>query len=189
MRPSLDDFPLTQHLALAAMGEMSSEATHPSVTTAGMTREVRVAHCKFPDGGLVIPSLPDLRKTAHAQIVRTASCWRCVDLMCRCKQRDNGPRIERLEKRLYRGAPRAFIERSQVQSPARQPARETRVVERRGARQIPRKADRGCAWRTWELTPHERRCTREVFEWRGHAPKCLTITRLSTLVRPRRYCS
>jgi hypothetical protein len=28
-RPSLDDFPLTQHLALAAMGEMSSEATHP----------------------------------------------------------------------------------------------------------------------------------------------------------------
>ena len=24
--------------------------------------------------------------------------------MCRCKQRDNGPRIERLEKRLYRGA-------------------------------------------------------------------------------------
>jgi hypothetical protein len=44
--------------------------------------------------------------------------------MCRCKQRDNGPRIERLEKRLYRGAPRACIERSQVQSPARQPARE-----------------------------------------------------------------
>jgi hypothetical protein len=54
------------------MGEMSSEATHPSVTTAGMTREVRVAHRKFPDGGLVIPSLPDVRKTANAQIVRTA---------------------------------------------------------------------------------------------------------------------
>jgi hypothetical protein len=43
MRPSLDDFPLTQHLALAAMGGMSSEATHPSVTTAEMTGDVRVA--------------------------------------------------------------------------------------------------------------------------------------------------
>jgi len=69
MRPSLDDFPLTQHLALAAMGEVSSEATHPSVTIAGMTLEVRVVHRKFPDGGLVIPSLPDVRKTVHAQIV------------------------------------------------------------------------------------------------------------------------
>jgi hypothetical protein len=54
------------------MGEVSSEATHPSVTTAGMTREVRVAHRKFPDGGWVIASLSDLRKTAHAHIVRTA---------------------------------------------------------------------------------------------------------------------
>ena len=59
-----------------------------------MTREVRVAHRKFPDGGVVIPSLPDLRKTANAQIERTAFIWRCVDLMCRCKQRDNGPRME-----------------------------------------------------------------------------------------------
>jgi hypothetical protein len=70
-----------------------------------------------------------------------------------------------------------------VQSPARQQARETRVIVRR---QIPRKRSRprgnvassDCAlihelpeivsrtWRSWELTAHERVCTSK-FEWRG----------------------
>jgi hypothetical protein len=50
---------------------------------------------------------------------------RCVDLLCRCKQRDNGPRIERLEKRVRRGAPRApSSSAAKVRSPGRQPARE-----------------------------------------------------------------
>jgi hypothetical protein len=102
MRPSLDDFPLTQHLALAAMGEVSSEATHPSVTTAGMTREVRVANANFPTAAGSLLRCPICERRRALRLYERLSCWRCVDLMCRCKQRDNGPRIELLEKRLYR---------------------------------------------------------------------------------------
>jgi hypothetical protein len=151
MRPSLDDFPLTQHLALAAMGEMSSEPTHPSVTIAGMTREVRVAHRKFPDGGLVIPSLPDVRKTANAQIVRTAFmlALRRPDVSLQAARQWTEGRAAR-KAPLPHCAPRARIERSQVQSPARQPARETHVIARCGARQIPRGSDRGRA----AMLPH-----------------------------------
>jgi hypothetical protein len=45
---------------------------------------------------------PICERRRTLRLYERLSCWRCVDLMCRCKQRDNGPRIERLEKRLYR---------------------------------------------------------------------------------------
>jgi hypothetical protein len=143
MRPSLDDFPLTQHLALAAMGEDVVGGDSP-MTTAGMTGEVRIAHRKFPDGGVVIPSLPELQKTANAQIVRTA-------FMLALRRPDVS--LQAARQRAARKAPlppRACIEHSQVQSPARQPARETHVIARRGARQIPRGSDRGRA----AMLPH-----------------------------------
>jgi hypothetical protein len=114
------------------MGEMSSEATHPSVTAAEMTREVRVAHRQFPDGGLVIPSLPICEGRRTLRLYERLSCWRCVDLMCRCKQRDNGPRIERLEKRLYRGAPRALLS-SAARCRARPASRREKLASSRAA--------------------------------------------------------
>jgi hypothetical protein len=113
MRPSLDDFALTQHFALAAMGEVSSEATHPSVTIAGMTPEVRVANANFPTADWSFLRCPIRERRRTLRLYERLSCWRCVDLMCRCKQRDNGPRIDRLEKRLDRGVPRARLYRAQ----------------------------------------------------------------------------
>ena len=66
MRPSLDDFPLTsQHLALAAVGEVSSEATYPSVRREPWRLDVE----RFRRSGASPEHLGDVR------YLRTPAIW------------------------------------------------------------------------------------------------------------------
>jgi hypothetical protein len=51
MKPSQDDFPTVSISRLRAQGQVSADATRVRVTIAGLSREVRVVHRRFPNGG------------------------------------------------------------------------------------------------------------------------------------------
>ena len=102
MKPPQDDFPSVSISRLRAQGQVSADATQVRVTIAGLSREVRVVHRLFPNGGawsfFLCPNCG--RRARVLRLYEKLACWRCVGLMYRCQQGDKTGRIERLRKLL-----------------------------------------------------------------------------------------
>jgi hypothetical protein len=103
MLPSQDDYPSISISRMRALGQVTADMTRVCVTIAGLTREVRVTHRKFPNGGswsfFLCPSCG--RRARVLRLYEKLACWRCAGLLYRCQQGDKTARIERLKKLLY----------------------------------------------------------------------------------------
>jgi hypothetical protein len=84
------------------------------VSIAGLSRDVRVVHGRFPNGGdwafFICPECG--RRARVLRLYEKLACWRCTrqggrPLMYRCQQGDKSGRIERLRKLL--GSPAARL--------------------------------------------------------------------------------
>jgi hypothetical protein len=105
MRLSQDDYPSISISRLRAEGQVLGATTRVCVSIAGLSREVRVVHRKFPNGGSWSFFLPVCGRRARIlRLYERLACWRCAGLMYRCQQGDKIGRIERLRKLLY-GSP------------------------------------------------------------------------------------
>jgi hypothetical protein len=106
MRPAQDDYPSISISRLRATGQVSAEASSVCVSIAGLFRDVRVVHGRFPNGGdwafFICPACG--RRARVLRLYEKLACWRCVGLMYRSQQGDKTGRIERLRKLLY-GSP------------------------------------------------------------------------------------
>jgi hypothetical protein len=125
MKPAQDDYPSISVARLRALHEVSADATRVCVTVAGVTREVRVVHRKFPNGGswsfFLCPQCS--RRARVLRLCEGLACWRCVGLMYRCQLGEKSGRVARLEKLLYGGS-------------ARLKPRDGRVLDRRKCLEI-----------------------------------------------------
>jgi hypothetical protein len=126
MKPAQDDYPSITVARMRALGEVSADATRVCVTIAGLVREVRIVHRKFPNGGswsfFLCPQCS--RRARVLRLSEGLACWRCVGLMYRCQQGDKSGRVARLRELLYSGRP------------ARLKPRVGRVLDRRDSLEI-----------------------------------------------------
>jgi hypothetical protein len=107
MLPSQDDYPSISVSRMRALGQVTADMTRVCVTIAGLTREVRVTHRKFPNGGswsfFLCPSCG--RRARVLRLYEKLACWRCVGLPYQCQRGDKSGRLERLRQRLYGDEP------------------------------------------------------------------------------------
>jgi hypothetical protein len=125
MRLTQDDCLAISVSRLRALGEVTEAMERARVEIAGVTREVRLSHLRFPNGGgwsfFICPSCG--RRARVLKLFEKIACWRCTvsgsrRLRYRCQLGDGGPRIERLRERLHGG-------------PARLKPRPGRMLDRR----------------------------------------------------------
>ena len=100
---------------MRALNEVTEEMARVRVTIAGASREVRLPHMRFPNGGgwsfFLCPSCG--RRARVLKLYERIACWRCTrlgpssrPLPWRIKLGDRSQRIERLRERLCGGAAR-----------------------------------------------------------------------------------
>ena len=120
-----DDLPSVSVSRLRALDEVTEEMARVRVTIAGVSREVRLSHLRFPNGGgwsfFICPSCG--RRARVLKLYERIACWRCTrlegrPLAYRVWQGDKAGRIERLRERLQGG-------------PARVRPRPGRTIDRR----------------------------------------------------------
>ena len=122
-----DDCPSISVSRMRALGEVTEEMARVRVTVAGVSREVRLWHLHFPNGGgwsfFLCPVCG--RRARVLKLNERIACWRCTRsgdperrLVYRVEQGDRAQRIERLRQRLC-GAP------------ARVKPRQGRTIDRR----------------------------------------------------------
>jgi hypothetical protein len=127
MRLTQDDCPSISVSRLRALGEVTEAMRSVHVTIAGVTREVRLWHLRFPNGGgwsfFICPACG--RRARVLKLFEKVACWRCTvageptrRLPYRVKLGDSEPRIARLREKLYGG-------------PARLKPRPGRTIDRR----------------------------------------------------------
>jgi hypothetical protein len=125
LRLTQDDCPSICVSRLRALGEVTAAMQSVRVTIAGVMREVRLSHMRFPNGGswsfFLCPSCG--RQCRVLRLYERIACWRCTQfagrpLAYRIWQGDKAGRIERLRERLQGG-------------PARLKPRPGRTIDRR----------------------------------------------------------
>jgi hypothetical protein len=111
---SQDDCASISVSRLRALGRVTEEMTSVRVTIGEVSREVRLSHMRFPNGGgwsfFLCPSCG-----RHARVLKLfekIACWRCTrsegkPLPYRVRQGDRTGRIERLLEKLNGGPARA----------------------------------------------------------------------------------
>ncbi len=113
MRLTQDDCLAISVSRLRALGEVTEDMARVRVTIAGVSREVRLWHLRFPNGGgwsfFLCPSCG--RGARVLKLFERIACWRCTrfegrPLPYRVRQGDRAGRIERLRERLYGGPAR-----------------------------------------------------------------------------------
>jgi hypothetical protein len=113
MRPTQDDCPSISVSRLRGLGEVKEEMGSVRVTIGEVSREVRLSHLHFPNGGgwsfFVRPSCG--RRARVLKLFEQIACWRCTRsegrrLCYRIQQGDRTQRIGRLRERLQGGAAR-----------------------------------------------------------------------------------
>jgi hypothetical protein len=115
MRPTQDDCPSISVSRLRALGEVTEEMGSVRVTIGEVSREVRLSHMHFPNGGgwsfFLCPSCG--KRAPVLKLFEKIACWRCTrsgssrPLPWRVQQGDRTQRIERLRARLQGGPARA----------------------------------------------------------------------------------
>jgi hypothetical protein len=127
MRLTQDDCSSISVSRLRALGVVTEAMRSVSVTIAGLSREVRLSHMRFPNGGgwsfFICPSCG--RRARVLKLFEKIACWRCTrsgsrsrPLLYRVQQGDKAGRIVRLRERLRSG-------------PARLKPRPGRTIDRR----------------------------------------------------------
>ena len=80
MRLTQDDCPSISVSRLRALGEVTEEMARVRVTIAGVSREVRLWHLRFPNGGgwsfFLCPSCG--RRARVLKLFEKIACWRCT---------------------------------------------------------------------------------------------------------------
>jgi hypothetical protein len=108
MRLTQDDCPSISVSRMRALGEVTDALGSVRVTIAGMSREVRLSHLRFPNGGgwsfFLCPSCG--RRARVLRLFEKIACWRCTcsgssqPLRYRVQEGDNAQRLERLREKL-----------------------------------------------------------------------------------------
>lgn len=128
MRLTQDDLPSISVSRLRALGAVTASMGSVRVEIAGVLREVRLSHRRFPNGGgwsfFLCPSCG--RRCRTLKLFERLACWRCTRagspprrLPYRCERKDRAGRIERLTALLY------------SEEPARLKPRPGRTLDRR----------------------------------------------------------
>jgi hypothetical protein len=114
MRPTQDDCQSVSVSRLRALGEVTEDMASVRVTIGEVSREVRLSHMRFPNGGgwsfFICSSCG--RRSRVLKLFEKISCWRCArfegkPLPYRVELGDRTQRIERLRQRLDGGPARA----------------------------------------------------------------------------------
>jgi hypothetical protein len=127
MRLTQEDCPSISVSRLRAVGAVTAGMASVRVTIAGVEREVRLSHLRFPNGGgwsfFICPSCG--RQARVLKLFEKIACWRCTrsgtpsrPLRYRVQEGDRTQRVERLRERLQGG-------------PARLKPRPGRTIDRR----------------------------------------------------------
>jgi hypothetical protein len=115
VRLTQDDLPSISVSRMRALGEVREDMARVRVTIARASREVRLSHMRFPNGGgwsfFLCPSCG--RRARVLKLYERIACWRCSrlgfssrPLPWRIKLGDRSQRIERLRERLQGGPAR-----------------------------------------------------------------------------------
>jgi hypothetical protein len=114
MTPTQDDCPSISVSLLRALGAVTKDMASVRVTIGEVSREVRLSHMRFPNGGgwsfFVCPSCG--RRARVLKLFEKIACWRCTrlegkPLPYRVQLGDRSERIKRLREKLNGGAARA----------------------------------------------------------------------------------
>jgi hypothetical protein len=112
MRLTQDDCPSISVSRLRALGAVTEDMGSVRVEIAGLSREVRLSHLRFANGGswsfFVCPECG--RRARVLKLLEKIACWRCTAsgspprrLRYRVEQGDRAGRVERLVSLLYSG--------------------------------------------------------------------------------------
>jgi hypothetical protein len=114
MRLTQDDCLFISVSRLRALGAVTDDMARVRVTIAEVSREVRLSHMRFPNGGgwsfFLCPSCG--RQARVLKLFEKIACWRCTrlegkPLPYRVQLGDRSERIKRLREKLNGGAARA----------------------------------------------------------------------------------
>ena len=114
MRFTQDDCPSVSVSRLRALGAVTEDMASVRVTIGEVSREVRLSHMRFPNGGgwsfFLCPSCG--RRARVLKLFERIACWRCTrlegrPLPYRVQLGDRSGRIKRLRQRLNGGPARA----------------------------------------------------------------------------------